>query len=290
MVQKAVFMSFVRSRWAAVGAAVAVTLGAGGIGYVSATNPADASAFVPITPCRLVDTRPAPDTIGPRDTPLGANEAYNLGAHGAQGNCNLPTTANGLALNVTAIGPTEPTFLTIYPSSTERPTSSNLNPVPGSPPTPNAVTTDISVNGRFNIYNLAGNVNVIVDVVGYYTDHDHDDRYYTEAEVDALTTLTPVAGGFVQADATVSRGVGIDSVTFFDAPPGNNTDHYEITLTGINYSGIAYATLVTTSCPGADAATTANGGELWVYIEIVGSADTLGQCGFAFTVTPLPAG
>jgi hypothetical protein len=28
-------------------------------------------------------------------------------------------------------------------------------------------------------------VHVIVDVTGYYVDHTHDDRYYTEAEVDA---------------------------------------------------------------------------------------------------------
>jgi len=43
-----------------------------------------------------------------------------------------------LALNVTAIGATAPTFLTVWPGGT-RPTASSLNPVPGQPPTPNGV-------------------------------------------------------------------------------------------------------------------------------------------------------
>ncbi len=67
-----------RSRWAAVGAAVAVTLGAGGIGLVSATSPADAVAYVPITPCRVADTRPQADfNTGPRNTPITQNETQS---------------------------------------------------------------------------------------------------------------------------------------------------------------------------------------------------------------------
>ena len=62
-------MSLLRTRWSAVGAAVAVTLGAGGIGLVSATFPSDATTFVPITPCRLFDTRPE-FQVGDRGTPL----------------------------------------------------------------------------------------------------------------------------------------------------------------------------------------------------------------------------
>ena len=32
---------------------------------------------------------------------------------------------------------------------------------------------------------------MIGDVVGYYTDHDHDDRYYTKAQVDAAVAAVP---------------------------------------------------------------------------------------------------
>lgn len=176
--------SFGRVRWAAIGAAIAVSLGAGGFGLIHATAPNGAVAFVPITPCRLFDTRPDLQ-VGPRGIPLGPNETYTLAATGPVGNCNLPTTASGIVLNITALGATAPTFLTVWPAGNARPTAAALNPEPGAPPIPNAVTTGLGPGGQFSVYNLQGNVHVVADVVGYYTDHSHDDRYYTKAQVDA---------------------------------------------------------------------------------------------------------
>jgi len=50
---------------AAIGAAVAVTLGAGGIGYATTTS-GERSIYNAIEPWRLADTRPAPNEVGPR--------------------------------------------------------------------------------------------------------------------------------------------------------------------------------------------------------------------------------
>ena len=135
-------MSLLRTRWAAVGAAVAVALGAGGIAMVDATVTSGArTVFVPITPCRLVDTRPN-STVGPRSAPLGSADTDVVDAHGTNGDCSgIPTGAVGLSLNVTAIGATLPTFLTVWSADDARPEASSLNPSPGQPPTPNAVTT-----------------------------------------------------------------------------------------------------------------------------------------------------
>lgn len=149
--------------------------------------------FVPITPCRLADTRPAPNTVGPRSTPIGDAESVTIAAQGSEGDCTLPIDAVALSLNVTALGATEQTFLTIWPDGA-RPLAASLNPSPGAPPTPNAVNAPLSPSGSFNIYNDRGSVHVVLDVNGYYVHHDHDDRYYTEAEVDALlATVTTTA-------------------------------------------------------------------------------------------------
>ena len=196
-----------RSRWAAVGAAVAITLGAGGIGLVQATtSTGEKPIYKPINPCRLADIRPAPDTVGPRTSPLGPDESYTLSGWGAVGNCNLPNGTAGLALNVTAISPSQATFLTLHPTGVPLPLTSNLNPTPGQPPTPNAVNVDLNAAGQFNIFNKFGTVYVIVDVVGYYDDHNHDDRYYTEAEADA-NDLWAV----VRADGVLARGSNVTS-------------------------------------------------------------------------------
>jgi hypothetical protein len=171
-------MSMLRTRWAAIGAAVAVTLGAGGLSIVGATaSTGERTAYIPITPCRLADTRPAPANRGPRVAPIGPAETYTLNAHGTNGDCTIPAGATALSLNVTALGATDATFLTLFPTGAEQPTTSNLNPTPGQPPVPNAVVVDISAGGQFNVFNQFGSVDVIIDVAGYYEDHNHDDRY-----------------------------------------------------------------------------------------------------------------
>jgi hypothetical protein len=197
-----------RTRWAAIGAAVAVTLGAGGIGLVSATSPSDASALVPIEPCRLFDTRPA-FQVGPRSAPLGPNETFTTQATGDNGECTgIPASATGLSMNVTAVDPSQATVLTIWGAGA-RPNASSLNPTPGQPPTPNAVTSGLTGAGQLNVWNAFGSVHVIIDIVGYYTDHNHDDRYYTEAEVDAMM---PLWGMVFQNGSIAVQGRGLVSV------------------------------------------------------------------------------
>ena len=164
-----------RARWAAIGAAVAVSLGAGGFGIVNAVNTTNPqNVYVAITPCRLIDTRPAPDNVGPRATPIGDGEVLTIAGTGdVAGPCNIPAGISALETNVTAVGATARTFLTFYASDVTRPTASNLNPAPGQPSTPNSVTINLPAAGTFNLYNHDGTVNVIIDVVGYYDNHRH---------------------------------------------------------------------------------------------------------------------
>jgi hypothetical protein len=174
---------------------VAVTLGAGGIGLVRATSPSDASAFVAITPCRVIDTRPD-FQVGAKASPLGPGEVHTVGTHGDNGNCTgIPGTAIAVSMNMTAVDASAPTFLTVWAAGEPRPVASSLNPTPGDPPTPNAVTTDLDGDGRFSIYNLAGNVHVLADINGYYVDHHHDDEYL--AEVVVTEGIRPTSVTFV---------------------------------------------------------------------------------------------
>ena len=72
-------------------------------------------------------------------------------------------------MNVTFVNPTASGFLTVFPAGNPPvPWTSNLNWVAGHQPAPNAVTTQLSSNGRIEFYNNAGTVDVIADVVGYY--------------------------------------------------------------------------------------------------------------------------
>lgn len=187
-----------RSRWAAIGAAVAVTLGAGGIGFVAAAPSQGGPVLVSITPCRLVDTRP--DTaVGPRRAALGPGETYTFAATGSNGNCaGIPADAVALSMNVTGVAATDPTFLTVFPAGGARPDASSLNLAPGAAATPNAVVSGLGSGGQLSIFNLNGTAHVLVDVNGYYVDHNHDDRYVlrptTEVQINPME-FTPIAGG-----------------------------------------------------------------------------------------------
>jgi len=212
-------MSAVRTRWAAIGAAVAVALGAGGIGMNighATTGSGDRPIFTPIEPCRMADLRPAPDTVGPRPAPLAGDETYTLDGWGAVGNCNLPTGTSALAVNVTAVTATAPTFLTLFPAGTALPLASHLNPAPGQPPTPNAVNVKLNGSGEFSIYNKNGDTSVIIDVVGIYDHHTHDDRYYGKNQVDAK--IGQIASDIDDAIATQpwSESMPIEAAYWFD--------------------------------------------------------------------------
>ncbi len=155
--------------WFATGATLAlvVTLLVFQAWSASAAPGDEDSTYVSITPCRLIDTRPPPDRVGLL-TPWSALETKTVQGTGTNGECTIPTDAVGLSLNVTAVGATVETFLTLWPSGA-LPKASSLNPSPGQPPTPNAVNVTLSSTGSFNLYNNLGTVDVLIDVGGYYT-------------------------------------------------------------------------------------------------------------------------
>ena len=171
----------------ALPAANATITGGGGAGQV----------FVPIVPCRLLDTR-GPNHIGPRSSPLGPGDTYNQAVTGSNGECVIPAQAVAVALNVTTVNGSADSFLTLWPADASRPLASNLNWRANDGATPNKVDVKLGADGRINIYNNAGSIDVIGDIVGYYADHNHDDRYYTKAEVDAA-----VQAAVTQASHTV---------------------------------------------------------------------------------------
>ena len=155
-------MSFNRSRWAALGAAVAVSAGAGGLGLVHAASDSSASSFVSMVPCRMLDTR----TDASIDT-IGAGESVTLTGRGVVGDCSIPTEATGLSINIAAVRSTADTFLTVFPSGAARPNASHLNVKRGTTVS-NGVDVTLSADGRLDVFNDSGTVNVIIDVLGAY--------------------------------------------------------------------------------------------------------------------------
>ncbi|MEM9515040.1 MAG: hypothetical protein AAGA42_09300 [Actinomycetota bacterium] len=130
----------------------------------------DDATYVAIPNCRAFDFRPGQLPGGGKKTPLGPNQTHTQQITGAVGDCSIPNSAVGVAMNVTVANGTAQSNLRVFPGDLPTaPTVSNLNWMPGDAPTPNKVDVKLSPAGTINIYNQNGTVDVIGDIVGYYT-------------------------------------------------------------------------------------------------------------------------
>ncbi len=122
---------------------------------------ATGARFHPRSPQRIMDTRSG---LGGKAGPFGPQETYALPVSAA-----VPSGASAVMLNVTATGQTEQTFVTVWPGGGQtRPLASNLNPRPGIDAVPAMVTARLGTDGKIQLFNNSGRVQLVVDVVGWY--------------------------------------------------------------------------------------------------------------------------
>lgn len=187
-------MGLMRSRWAATGAAVAVALGGGGVGLVGATiSSGERPVTVTVEPTRILDTRIDLGLPGRfvNETPRDLQVTGDVPVAPSGTDTVVPAGAVAVLVNVTVVFPDSSGFLALRPGgSAGVPSTSNVNWLASGAIEPNAATVDLAGDGTMQVYvktaSPTGTAHVLVDVVGYTVDHDHDDSYYTEDEVDAL--------------------------------------------------------------------------------------------------------
>jgi peptidoglycan hydrolase-like protein with peptidoglycan-binding domain len=135
---------------------------AGPAGSAAAATP----SFQPIVPVRIMDSRAG---VGTAAAPLGSGETRALAVAGQAG---VPADAVAVAVNVTVTQPTAASYLTVWPAGAAMPTASNVNFVAGQT-VANMVTVGLGTGGQIDLFNFAGNADVVVDVTGWYTGGFH---------------------------------------------------------------------------------------------------------------------
>lgn len=141
------------------------------------------SSFVPLTPKRVADTRDGTGGVVTRR--LRPEERVRVKVRGVAG---VDAKATAVVANVTAVDATQPMFFTVYPGSTARPTTSNINGGPGRP-VPNLVVMGIGDDGCIDVFNSHGETHCIVDVFGYFA-ADGGDRFQPLAPARLFDTRT----------------------------------------------------------------------------------------------------
>jgi hypothetical protein len=166
-----------------------------------------AGEFTPLTPQRVLDTR---DGTGTTSTaPIGAGASIDVQITGRAG---VPTTGvTAVVLNATVTGPTNPGFITIFPTGDPRPEISNLNFVTGLT-VANLVTVALGDFGKISAYNAAGSSHLIFDIAGYYASASgtSGSRFVSVSPQRLLDTRTGVGArtGKAAAGEVISLQVG----------------------------------------------------------------------------------
>ena len=165
------------------------------VGYYS---PVVGDYFTPVTPVRALDTRVGTGAALAR---VGQGGEVSLQINGAN---SVPSNATGVVLNVTAVTPDAAGYVTVYPNGVTRPLASNLNFVPGDV-VPNLVIVGIGSAGKVNLFNANGTVDLVADIVGYYSSDNTAKQFYPVTPVRALDTRNGTGG----VSSPVGQGASI---------------------------------------------------------------------------------
>jgi hypothetical protein len=145
-----------------------VSVSGGGSASASANDstninpPPVALRFVPVTPCRVADTRNPAGPFGGPQIAGGATRDFII----PNSACGVPVTAQAYSLNV-AVVPAGPLgFLTLWPSGQGQPLASTLNSLDGRIKS-NAAIVPAGAGGAISVF-ASNATDVILDINGYF--------------------------------------------------------------------------------------------------------------------------
>ena len=121
-----------------------------------------ATHFVPVTPCRIADTRNPNGSFG--GPAIAGNTSRDFGI--PSGACGIPSTAVAYSLNVAVVPSASLGFLTLWPSGQSQPRVATLNSIDGRIKS-NAAIVPAGLNGAVSVF-ATDTTDVILDINGYF--------------------------------------------------------------------------------------------------------------------------
>ncbi len=124
--------------------------------------PAVSLRFVPVTPCRVVDTRNPAGPFGGPTMAAASTRSFAI----PQSACAIPSTALAYSLNVTVVPEGFLGYLSLWPTGQAQPTVSTLNSYGGTV-VANAAIVLAGTGGAVSVY-VTNPTDVILDINGYF--------------------------------------------------------------------------------------------------------------------------
>ena len=202
---------------------------------VSQGTPPATSAllFVPMTPCRLVDTRNA---LGPFGGPsITGNTSRSFAIPNSA--CGVPSTAAAYSLNVTAVPQAGLGYMTVWPTGVTQPLVSLLNS--DGRVKANAAIVPAGISGLINVY-ATDTTDVVLDINGYFlpTTSTTALAFYPLTPCRVADTRNPTAPlGGPSLVAMQTRAFPIQS-SACNIP--SSAQAYSLNLTAVPQDGLGY--------------------------------------------------
>ena len=118
--------------------------------------------YVPVTPCRVADTRKSNGPFGGPAVSGGASRDFTI----PSSVCGVPSNAQGYSLNVTVVPSGPLGYLTLWPTGQTRPVASTLNSLDGRIKS-NAAIVPAGTAGAVSVF-ASDTTNVVLDINGYF--------------------------------------------------------------------------------------------------------------------------
>ena len=121
-----------------------------------------ATYFVPVTPCRIADTRNSTGPFGGPAVIGGTSRDFAI----PNSACNIPTTAAAYSMNVAVVPHKTLGYITLWPTGQSQPEVATLNSLDGRIKS-NAAIVPAGASGAVSVY-ATDTTDVILDINGYF--------------------------------------------------------------------------------------------------------------------------
>ncbi len=197
----------------------------------SSAGPSAPLQFIPVTPCRVVDTRLPNGPFGGPPIQGGTYRSFPI----PQGSCNIPSTAAAYLLNVTVVPSGRLSYLTVYPTGENRGVVTTMNSLDGRIKS-DAAIVPAGTNQAVSVY-ASDTTNVVLDIYGYFAPASGSTLAYYPLTpcrvVDTRNPPGPLGGPYLQAGQERDFPV-LESPCI---PQGVNAVAYSINVTVLPRNG-----------------------------------------------------
>jgi hypothetical protein len=196
--------------------------------------------FMPLSPCRLLDTRNPNGPLGGPSLPAKVSRDFSV-----LNVCGVPAGAGAIAVNITAIPKGPLGYLTAWRKGVAQPVISTLNSLDGRVKA-NFAMIALDATQSFSLY-ATDSTDVAVDVTGYFAIPQASGP---SAALQGFSTLAPcrvvdtrLANGSLAGPALIAKAVRSFPVLAANCNIPSNVTAYSLNITAIPKTTLGYLTL-----------------------------------------------